>query len=149
MGFLSNILISIKSLCFASFSTRGFFLGLSFSFSSPAGCQRSFAGAGIKCSMRSSMPSFDLLTIDLLAISTWWVFGAYTLKYLVILVYSIKIPFLVLLISDLEHFSKRICVLILLPNIWICSRFCLTLAQASSKMMITLSIYFISNRFCK
>ena len=55
------------------------------------------------------------------------------------LVYPMNIPFQVMYTSDLERFSDRIYVLTLLPNIRMCSRFCLTSVQASSGMMIVLS----------
>lgn len=94
-------------------------------------------------------PGFDSLIISLLAMNTWWLFEAYILRYLVVSVNSMKISFQILCISDLERFSEGIYILTLLPNIWICSRFCLTLVQASFKTIIVLSVYYVDNRFCK
>ena len=51
-------------------------------------------------------------------------------------VYPMNIPLQVLYTSDLERFSKGICVLIVVPNIRTCSRFCRTSVQASSGMMV-------------
>ena len=64
--------------------------------------------------------------------------------------YLMNILFKILYISDLKRFSNEICVLTLLPNIEICSRFYLTSVQASFEIMIVLSaIRLVGNQFCR
>ena len=48
---------------------QSFFLGLSYGYGSPAGCQRSFGVGGIGFSIKISAPHFDSLITGLLAIS--------------------------------------------------------------------------------
>ena len=62
-----------------------------------------------------------------------------------VLVYSMKILFQVLYISNLKYFLEGIYVLTLPSNIQIYSKFCLTLVQASSEIMMTLFVCFVDN----
>ena len=55
--------------------------------------------------------------------STKKVFGAHILRYLMVLVYFINISFQVLYKSNLERFLVEICVLIVLSNIQMYSKF--------------------------
>lgn len=135
-------------LYFVLFFMQRFFLGFPCSFGFPAGYRRSFGDRSIRFSTRSSTVCFDLITISSLAMSTGWVFKAHILKYLVVLVYLLNILFQVLCISDLKRFSDGIFILTLLPNSWMCLRFCLTSDWVSAGMMIVLStICFVGNRF--
>lgn len=133
-------------LCSALFSMQSLFLGLSCSFGLPACCQRSFRDDGIGFTIRNSASCYDLLTTSLFAISIWWILEAHILRYLVVSVYPMNILLQVLYILDLERFSDRICILTLLSNIWICSRFYLTSVQAFSGMIIVIStIHLVDN----
>lgn len=141
--------ISLGSSSTILFSTNGLFLGLLFCLGLLTGCQRGFLGLGIWCLIKSLASGFHLLTIDLLTMTNWWVFGAYTLSCLMVSVYPIKVLFQVLQTFDLAHFSEEIGILILLPNIRMCLRFCLISIQVSSGMIIALSMHFVGNQFCK
>lgn len=79
--------------------------------------------------------------IDLLTMSTLWVFGAHVLRYLVMSIYLMNILFQVLYIFDLKCFLDRIYMLTLLSNIWTYSRFCLTPIQTSDRLIIVLLLY--------
>ena len=132
------------------FFIQGLFFGLPHSFGFPTGCRRSFGDKSIRFSTRSSAFCFDLLITSSLIMSTWYIFGAHVLRYLVVLMYPMNIPFQVLYTLDLERFFNGIYVLTLLPNIKICSRFYLTPIQAFFGMMIVLSaIRLVGNRFCR
>lgn len=106
-------------------------------------------GNSIRFFINNSLLYFTLLTINLLTISTWCIFGDYTLKYLIILVYSIKILFQILYIFDLKYFLDKIYVLTLLPNIYTYTRSYLILVKAFLRMITFLFICFIDNVFCK
>lgn len=99
------------------FSMRSLFLGLSHGFSSPADCRRSFGSVGIGFLIRRSAPCFDLLTTSSEIISSWWVFETQALRCLIVLVYSMNIPFYILCTSYLKHFLEKICILISLWKI--------------------------------
>lgn len=153
IAFLFRAWTFTESSCSASaalFSMQDFFLGLLLIFNLRADYWRSFDGSGIGFSVKSSLPHFFLLTISLLAISTWWLFKAHTLRCLIVSVYLINILLQVLYISNLKRFLVEIYILTLLPNIWMCLKFCLISVKASSGITIALSATcLVSNRFRK
>ena len=63
--------------------------------------------------------------------------------------YPMNILLYVLYISDLKGFSEEIWVLIVLLNIQIFSKFCLTSIQDSSGMMTISVVYLVNSQFYK
>lgn len=64
---------------------------------------------------------------------------AQTFRYLDVLIQPIKMPFKIFRMSDFVRFSLDIKVLILLPKMHICSRFCLIFVHISFSIKIGLS----------
>lgn len=98
--------IFIKLLDFTLFSVQGLFLSLFCGYCLLTGCWKRFGKCGIWFSTRCLAFYFNLFIISLLAMSIWGIFGAHTLKCLVISIYPINILFQVLYIFDLKRFFK-------------------------------------------
>lgn len=95
-------------------------------------------GDGIRLFTSFSLFCFTSLTNGLMVMKNWYVFGTYTLRYFVVLVYLIRIPLQVLYTSDLECFLEKIYILTWWPKICICEKFCLRSISTFSNIIIAL-----------